>query len=339
MSLAKKEISNKKEFGTLPVFITAVSTILGAVLFLRFGYAVGTVGFWGAMVIILLGHLVTIPTAFAISELATNKRVEGGGEYFIISRSFGLNIGSTIGFSLYLSQAISVAFYIIAFAEAFQFFFDYLQSAFNFTLPRQVISVPVMIVLGTLILKKGASIGIKMLYIVMAIMTISIVAFFVGTTDYQPEATTFIPKIHNIDNFFVVFAIIFPAFTGITAGVGLSGNLRNPSKSIPVGTIAGTIVGLIVYILIAWKFSISVSTSDMLADQLVMTRVAIGGAILIPLGLAAATFSSALSSMLVAPRTLQALANDEALPSKKLNKWLSRGRENDGEPHNATVVT
>jgi Amino acid transporters len=339
MSSTKKGISDKKEFGTLPVFITAVSTILGAVLFLRFGYAVGTVGFWGAMVIILLGHLVTVPTAFAISELATNKRVEGGGEYFIISRSFGLNIGSTIGFSLYLSQAISVAFYIIAFAEAFQFFFDYLQSAFNFTLPRQVISVPVMIVLGSLILKKGASIGIKMLYIVMAIMTISIIAFFAGTTDYQPEATTFIPKIHNIDNFFVVFAIIFPAFTGITAGVGLSGNLRNPSKSIPVGTIAGTIVGLIVYILIAWKFSVSVSTADMLANQLVMTKVAIGGAILIPLGLAAATFSSALSSMLVAPRTLQALANDEALPSKKLNKWLSRGRANDGEPHNATVVT
>ncbi len=105
------------KFGTLPVFMTTISTILGAILFLRFGYAVGHLGFLGVLGIIFLGHMVTIPTALAISEIATNKRVEGGGEYFIISRSFGLNIGATIGFALFISQAISVAFYIIAFTR------------------------------------------------------------------------------------------------------------------------------------------------------------------------------------------------------------------------------
>jgi amino acid transporter len=73
-------MQNVKKFGTGPVFFTAISTILGAILFLRFGYAVGTLGFWGVIFIVLLGHLVTIPTALAISELATNKRVQGGGE-------------------------------------------------------------------------------------------------------------------------------------------------------------------------------------------------------------------------------------------------------------------
>ncbi len=94
--------SKQKGFGTLPVFLTAISTILGAILFLRFGYAVGMLGFWGVILIILVGHSVTIPTALALSELATNKRVEGGGEYYIMSRSFGLNIGATIGISLFL---------------------------------------------------------------------------------------------------------------------------------------------------------------------------------------------------------------------------------------------
>jgi amino acid transporter len=89
-----------KGFGTLPVFFTAISTILGAILFLRFGMAVGHIGFWGVILVILIGHMVTIPTALALSELATNRRVEGGGEYFVISRSFGLNIGTTIGISL-----------------------------------------------------------------------------------------------------------------------------------------------------------------------------------------------------------------------------------------------
>ena len=101
-----------EKFGTAPVFFTAISTILGAVMFLRFGYAVGAVGLQGTIAIIIIGHLVTIPTAMAIAEISTNQKVEGGGEYYIISRSFGLVIGSTIGLALYLSQAISIANHI-----------------------------------------------------------------------------------------------------------------------------------------------------------------------------------------------------------------------------------
>ncbi len=111
-------MSDVKKFGTSAVYFTALLTIVGAIVLLRFGYAVGSVGLWGTFILIAIGHLVTIPTALAISELATNKRVEGGGEYFIISRSFGLNIGATLGMLLYLSQTISVAFYIVAFTEA-----------------------------------------------------------------------------------------------------------------------------------------------------------------------------------------------------------------------------
>ena len=120
LAVMPRQLPRGLGFGTAPVFLAAISTILGAVLFLRFGYAVGNVGLLGALAIILIGHLVTIPTALAIAEIATNRRVEGGGEYFIISRSFGTTIGAAIGIALYLSQAISVAFYMIAFAEAFR---------------------------------------------------------------------------------------------------------------------------------------------------------------------------------------------------------------------------
>ena len=92
-------------FGTLPVFLAGISTILSAIMFLRFVYAVAHVGLLGVFLIIGLGHLVTIPTALALAEIATNRKVEGGGEYFIISRSFGATIGGVIGISLYLSQA------------------------------------------------------------------------------------------------------------------------------------------------------------------------------------------------------------------------------------------
>ncbi|WP_303917504.1 amino acid permease [Draconibacterium sediminis] len=333
--------THSNKFGTAPVFLTAISTILGAILFLRFGYAVGTLGFWGVILIIFLGHLVTIPTALAISEIATNKRVEGGGEYFIISRSFGLNIGATIGIALFFSQAISVAFYVIAFTEAFEFFFNLLADKYDFLLPRQAISLPVMAGLAFLIIKKGANLGVKALYFVVAILFVSIIMFFLGSTEFSQSANLPFSKdqFRNFENFFVVFAIIFPAFTGMTAGVGLSGDLKNPSKSIPLGTVLATVSGMILYIFIVYKLTMSASIEDLTEHQLIMGKIAIAGSVIVPLGLAASTISSALGSVMVAPRTLQALALDHAFPSKRINRWLSKANAADNEPQNASIVT
>jgi amino acid transporter len=330
-----------KGFGTLPVFFTAISTILGAILFLRFGMAVGYIGFWGVILVILIGHTVTIPTALSLSELATNRRVEGGGEYFIISRSFGLNIGSTIGISLFFSQAISVAFYVIAFTEAFEPFFNYAQERWDVMLPRQVISLPAMGLLTLLILKRGASMGIKTLYFVVAILFASLTLFFLGQTDYVPQQGIWSVGrgTYDLSQFFVVFAIVFPAFTGMTAGVGLSGDLRRPSRSIPLGTTLATISGMVIYIFIAWKLYVSASPDDLKADQLIMSKIALYGALIIPVGLAASTISSAIGSVMVAPRTLQALAMDRAFPIRPLNRWLSRGKGEMNEPYNASVLT
>ena len=333
----------KKSFGTSAVFFTAIATILGAILFLRFGFAVGTLGFWGVIGVILLGHVVTIPTALAISEIATNKRVEGGGEYFIISRSFGMNIGATIGFALFISQAISVAFYIIAFTEAFEFLFNWVNTRFGFTLPRQVISIPAMIGLAILILKKGSSVGMKTLYFVVAILLVSLLLFFLGTTEFSTTTSFSLTGAGrgDMDQFFLVFAIIFPAFTGMTAGVGLSGDLKRPGRSIPVGTILATVTGMVVYFFIVYKLAASASLETLRdpENQLVMGDIAIAGALVIPLGLAASTFSSAIGSVLVAPRTLQALAGDQSFPSRRLNAFLGKGRGASREPYNATLVT
>ncbi|MCB0584369.1 MAG: amino acid permease, partial [Phaeodactylibacter sp.] len=383
-----------RKFGTAPVFFTAISTILGAVMFLRFGFAVGQVGMAGTILIVLIGHAVTIPTAMAIAEIATNQKVEGGGEYYIISRSFGLVIGSSIGIALYFSQAISVAFYIIAFSEAFSSFFDYLIQNYHlhpmveWLLDRkQTVSIPALFALTAIVLTKGADLGVKTLYVVVATLFVSLVAFFIGKTDYSQEngldlfanisdyhqppqraldtaalslqdtleddyPNPNVPRLNpagpsrpapppvEVFSFFTVFAIIFPAFTGMTAGVGLSGDLRNPSRSIPMGTLAGTICGMVVYLFITYKLAVSASPAD-LADtsRLVMAEIAWQGWWLIPVGLAAATISSAIGSILVAPRTLQAIARDRLLPSRGINYWLSRGRGKNDEPFNATVIT
>jgi len=364
-------------------------------MFLRFGFAVGAVGLLGTVAIVLIGHAVTIPTAMAIAEISTNQKVEGGGEYYIISRSFGLVIGSSIGIALYISQAISVAFYIIAFSEAFKSLFDFLLLQYDLSptvqwlLQRpQTVSIPALLLLTILVLTKGADLGVKALYVVVATLFLALVAFFAGETSYgqqhsidplarvepvrsdmlmlpdtltEQTADSAIVDYSNsrreelnplqqqaqqpvgpleVPGFFTVFAIIFPAFTGMTAGVGLSGDLRNPGRSIPLGTLAATFSGMVIYIFIAIKLSASASPLDLFnTNRLVMAEIAWQGWWLIPVGLAAATISSALGSILVAPRTLQAIARDKVLPSIGINYWLSRGRGKGDEPFNATVTT
>ena len=341
----------RQKFGTAPVFFTAISTILGAIMFLRFGYAVGHTGFLGTLAIIAIGHAVTIPTAMALAEIATNQKVEGGGEYYIISRSFGLVTGSSIGIALYFSQAISVAFYVIAFAEAFNSLFDYimliypdLHPTIKFLLQqKQTVSLPALLLLTAIVLIKGADLGVKALYIVVATLTVTMVAFFLGSGGDLATGTEFPLQdtVANPISFFAIFAIIFPAFTGMTAGVGLSGDLENPSKSIPLGTLAGTIGGMIVYVFIAWKLTSSASPEALanIDDGLIMADIAWQGWILIPVGLAAATISSALGSIMVAPRTLQAIARDRMLPTSGINNWLAKGTGKNDEPFNSTIVT
>ena len=350
-------------FGTAPVFLASVSTILGAILFLRFGYAVAHVGLGLTLVIIALGHFVTIPTVLAVSEIATNRRVAGGGAYFIVSRSFGMSIGGTIGIALYLSQAISVAFYMVAFAEAFEPLkalaiekIQWIQKPPD----SRWVSLPCTGFLIALMLTRGANLGVRALWGVCCILAAAITAFLLGGspetakvigeasqsmqnlgTDADTQSSQGLrlgARIKEHDGFGVVFATCFPAFTGMIAGLGLSGDLKNPQRSIPLGTIGATFAGMVIYTVVAIKLALSASPDELAADYFIMAKISIWSPV-IYIGLAAAAFSSALGSIMVAPRTLQALARDNVLPIPKLNRLLEKGLGKAQEPFYATCVS
>ncbi len=340
--MAKTALAKKEGFGTAPVFFAAISTILGAILFLRFGWAVGNLGLYQTIAIIIIGHVVTIPTGMAIAEIATNQKVEGGGAYYMISRSFGLNIGAAIGVALFLAQAISVAFYVIAFAEAFKPVFTFIANNYGYYYSTgqqyYFVAVPTMALLTLLFLTKGADVGVKVLYAVVAVLFVSILFFFIGNQnlEFEYNVSDFSHGVKNPESFFTVFTIIFPAFTGIAAGLGLSGDLKDPKKSLPQGTLWATVVGMVVYIFIAFKFATSASLFDLAYNDNVMYDLSLWGPI-IPVGLACATISSALGSIMIAPRTLQALGADKIFPLRTMNAWFSK--EKKGEPINAAALT
>jgi amino acid transporter len=290
------------------VFTPSVLTILGIILFLRVGFVVGAAGLNRALVIVLMANAISILTSLSLSAIATNLRVKGGGDYYLISRTLGVEYGGAIGLVLFLAQAVSIAFYAIGFGEAV----SGLVGAAGPRLPQIVaaVAVALLFVLAWL----GADWATRFQYVVMAVLAAALVAFFAGgvaaaSTDQLRANLAPSSEIP----FWALFAIFFPAVTGFTQGVSMSGDLRDPGKSLPRGTFTAVFLSFAVYLGAALLFAAVLPGSELVSDYAAMRRVS-AAAWLIDAGVIAATLSSAMASFLGAPRILQSLAADRVFP-------------------------
>ncbi len=324
--LKKKEThsAHGKKLGTFGgVFTPDVLTILGVIMYLRLGWVVGNAGFVGAVLIILLAKTITMCTALSMSSITTNIKIGAGGAYSIISKSLGLEAGGSIGIPFYISQTLSAALYIVGFTEGWIRIFP----AHN---PFLVATLTWLILI--VIASISAQFAIRIQYIVMAIIGLSLISFFLTP---NPPVDHF-PVLGNFQDgdFWYVFAIFFPAATGIMAGANLSGDLENPRKAIPLGTISAILVTMVIYIALAYVAAKYISVEELRTNEMVMVDHA-RWHYLVLLGILAATFSSALGSILGAPRILQALAEHKTVPFSKFFAQKSRGNE----PINAIIFT
>ena len=289
------------------VFTPSILTILGVILYLRTGWVVGNVGLVGALAIIILANLITLATALSVSSVATNMEVGPGGAYYIISRSLGVEIGAAIGLPLFLAQAFSITLYAYGLAESLQFVWP--------NLPQMPIAA-LTVLLVALLAARGAGVALKLQLPIMAAIVLSLLVFFFGVARSMPQSVDLFNHISDPAGFWTVFAVFFPAVTGIMAGISLSGDLKNPTRSIPKGTIAAVGVGFVVYVLVAIALSLAASPRELVGDPLIWFTIAGGIAFLIFPGLWGAIFSSAVGSVLGAPRTLEALVHDRILPNR-----------------------
>jgi amino acid transporter len=314
-----------RKFGTFGgVFVPNVLTILGVIMFLRTGWVVGQAGLKDALIILLIANVITLLTSLSLSSISTNIQVKGGGAYFLISRNLGLEIGGSVGIPLFLAQAVSVAFYIIGFAESLQYLWP--------NLPVRWVTLVTLLVIFA-VAWKGADLAIKAQYVILGALGLALISFFGGWTPAEGWGERIQPAYESGLSFWLVFAIFFPAVTGIMSGVSMSGDLRDPSKSVPRGTILAVIVCFVIYALQMVWLSINATREELVSNSLVMERIAVVGP-LIFVGLWAATLSSALASLLAAPRTLQAMAQDRIVPF-----GLGRGHGPGKEPRIAMLVT
>ncbi|WP_319477694.1 amino acid permease [Marispirochaeta aestuarii] len=282
------------------VFTPSFLTIIGVIMYLRFGWIVGNAGLFGTLAIVFLANTITFITALSVSSIGSNERMETGGAYFMINRVLGFLPGGAVGIPLYLSQALSIALYIIGFSE----------SLAN-VVPAWDIRIIALATLGLLSLLAliGAAFMVRIQYIILSLIILSFVSIAAG---FRPAFANIEPSYLEGVSFWGVFAVFFPAVTGILSGVSMSGDLKNPGKSIPRGTLAAVAVGFIVYLLVPVMLAFSVARDDLFASSSLVA--ASRWPLLVTLGVFGATLSSAIGVLLAAPRTMQALGSDGALP-------------------------
>ncbi len=333
----EKPVKHLKKFGTFGgVFTPTLLTILGVIMYLRLGWVVGNAGLLGTWLIIAISFLITLCTALSMSAITTNIRIGAGGAYAIVSQALGLEVGGSLGIPRYISQGLAVTMYIFGFREGWLGIFPG-HNAF-------LVDIIVFAVLIT-IAYISANLAIKTQYIIMGIIALSLISIIVAAY----EGSMFIPTSDalgwgsfkgSIENefsgsdFWLVFAVFFPAATGIMAGANMSGELKNPKRSIPAGTLWAIGVSFVIYMLIAFWIARSATEEELLNNYYIMVDKAYIGPLILA-GILGATFSSALASIVGSSRILFAMGEHKVLP---FSKFLA-GQSANGQPRNAMIVT
>jgi amino acid transporter len=313
------------------VFTPSILTIVGIILFLRLGYVVGSSGLVKALAIIALANVISVLTTFSVSAIATNFRVKGGGVYYLISRTLGLRYGGSIGIVLFLAQSVSIGFYCVGFAEAL----TAIARVNNQPLAQ---GIAASAVLGlSYVTWRGTDVANRLQYFVMTLIAAAILSFVAGAAG-QWDGNLLVQNLRQpaqSPSFWILFAIFFPAVTGFTQGIAMSGDLRDPGRSIPLGTFLAVGLSIVIYVGVAILFAASTPNETLAGDYAAMRKTASAGW-LVDVGVVAATLSSALASFLGAPRILQSLAGDRIFP---LLHWFAQGSGPSRNPRRGVALS
>jgi len=295
-------------------------------MYMRLGWVVGNAGLFGAIIVIIIAHVIAVTTGLSISSVATDKKIGAGGVYYALSRSMGIPIGGSIGIALFIGTAFSIALYLIGFAESFNGYFNFGMAVNDFRLTGSIALVAL-----TALALISTSVALKTQFFILAAILVSLISIFFGSSEYTPTSIPLFPTESGF-SLEVVFAIFFPAVTGFTAGIAMSGDLEDPKKSIPNGTLWAIGVGLFVYIGLAIFLACTIDSEILKTDYNILMKIALFAPAVVA-GIWGATLSSAIGGILGGPRILQAMSVDKVTP-----KLFGKGKGKNNEPVNALFL-
>uniref|UniRef100_A0A8B9K9T7 Solute carrier family 12 member 2-like n=1 Tax=Astyanax mexicanus TaxID=7994 RepID=A0A8B9K9T7_ASTMX len=364
----------------LSVQIRCMLNIWGVMLFIRMSWIVGQAGIALSCGIILMAVVVTTITGLSTSAIATNGFVRGGGAYYLISRSLGPEFGGSIGLIFAFANAVAVAMYVVGFAETVVELLDSVDALMTDEINdiRIVGTLTIILLLGISV--AGMEWEAKAQVVLLIILVAAIFNYFIGSfipmESKEPKVAILLenmgPDFRDEETFFSVFAIFFPAATGILAGANISGDLSDPQSAIPKGTLLAILITGVVYIAVAFSNGACIlrdATGDdndtiigslenctdaactlgydfsickeggckygLMNDFQVMSLVSAFGP-LITAGIFSATLSSALASLVSAPKVFQALCKDNIYPGLRI---FAKGYGKNNEPLRGYVLT
>ena len=315
------------------VFTPTLLTILGVIMYLRLGWVVGNGGLLGGLLVVGLAVGITTATGLALSSIATNTRLGAGGPYAIISRSLGLEVGGSVGVPLYISQALAVSMYIFGFREGWLWIFpDH---------PALLVDLLTFVLVFS-IAYVSADFAFKIQYVIMGVIAVSLVLILASPAGWGDGHTPVLwgDWRGSVENgfsggdFWMVFAVFFPAATGIMAGANMSGDLADPRRAIPWGTLSAIALSTVIYVVLAVWLARAGTAEELTSNYNFLIDESLWGPGVVA-GLLGATLSSALSSLVGAPRILVALVNDGVVPNVAS---VARPAAN-GEPRRAMIAS
>lgn len=332
MTTASSDEGLKRVIGVPGLALTIVNGTIGAGIFALpaiVSIALGAFGVFGYIFCSIM--LAAIMLCYA--EIGT-RVTSSGGSYAYVEAAFGnfpayiINWLYFFGWSILGSAALMN---IIADSLAVLF------PAFLNPLVR-VVFFFLLIGLMTLVIIRGAKQGIGFMKLVTIIKLLPLIGIIIFGFNKVKAVNLHWEHIPSLKTFGDTVLVLFFAFAGFETSLGVSGEFKNPKRTVPLGILLGGMMLLVVYM------SIQTVTQGILGAEMALYKdaplaavaqkiVGPSGATILLVTTAISCFGSVGTNVLATPRLLFAGANDGTFP-----RFLGKVHPKFATPHLAITT-
>lgn len=176
------------------VMVPTILSMFSIILFLRMGFVVGHAGLLQGLLMVFVAYTIISLTILSICAISTNGAVQGGGAYYMISRSLGPEFGGSIGLMFFLAKVCACGEYVLGLVEAILDVFGtnpdtHLAEGIRL-LPHgywyKVLYASVILLLCLIVCLVGAHIYSRTAFVILLVVTASLLSIFISSVAVKP---------------------------------------------------------------------------------------------------------------------------------------------------------
>ncbi|MFP4529732.1 MAG: amino acid permease [Halodesulfurarchaeum sp.] len=322
----------ERTLGFLEAMTLGGGTMIGAGIFILPGIAARNAGPASSVSYVIAGF-VALLAALSLSELATGMPI-AGGSYHYVNRALGGLFGAIVGWGMWTGLMFASAFYMVGFGQ-------YIVGPIPGLDGRQVVIGLGLVGLALLVgvnyygTDESSALQNVMIGTETAIVVIFVVVglFFIDGANLEPFAPT------GPTGVIATTGIVFVSFLGFEIIATVAGEIKNPSRIIPLSMILSVVSVTLLYVLVM-LVSTGVVPIDVLGESQIpvsdVAAVSMGTVGVIGISFAAiiAAISSSNSSILAASRVIYAMGRDGLM-----SDWFNESHDRFYTPHRAILAT